>query len=108
MGLYHSVYRAYGFAIPAVDIDTLDTALADQPDAERLGRIHHQYLGDFEKTFLLAESTEVEACDFARLTPGDFARYEIPVWNRVLHDMAVRLGHAEHPEPAWLLIHDYS
>jgi hypothetical protein len=108
MGLYHSTYVAYGFEIPAVDIDTLDNALADQPDGERLGRVQHQYLGDFEKTFLLTECKEVEACDFARLTPDDFQRYELPVWNTVLHDMAVRLGHELHPEPAWLLIHDYS
>lgn len=108
MGLYHSVYRAYGFEIPAVDIDTLDTALADQPNGERLGRVHHQYLGDFEKTFLLTESTEIEACDFARITAADHTRYEIPVWNTVLHNMAVRLGHELHPDPTWLVIHDYS
>ena len=109
MGLYHSTYRAYGFEIPAAtDFDHLDQVLADQPDGERLGRVQRLYLGDFERLFLLAECTEVEANTFAHITAADFQRYELPVWNTVLHNTAVRLGHGVHPEPAWLLLHDHS
>lgn len=109
MGLYHSVYRAYGFEIPATsDFEHLDAVLADQPDGERLARVHHQYLGDFEQLFLHTSCEEVTENDFARITPADFQRYELPVWNTVLHRMAVRLGHELHPEPAWLVLHDHS
>lgn len=109
MGLQHTTSVGYGFEIPVtVDFDRLDAVLADQPDGERLGRVHHTYLGDFDRLFLLTESKEVEACDFARITAADFTRYEIPVWNTVLHDLAVRLGHELHPEPAWLVLHDHS
>lgn len=109
MGLYHSVYRAYGFEIPAdTDFDHVDQVLADQPDGERLGRIRHTYLGDFEQLFLLAVSDEVEANAFARITAADFQRYELPAWNTALHNIAVRLGHPLHPEPAWLVLHDHS
>ncbi|MBQ0974522.1 hypothetical protein KBZ00_25840 [Streptomyces sp. RK31] len=109
MGLYHSVYRAYGFEIPTTtDFERLDAVLADQPDGERLGRVQHLYLGDFERLFLLAVCNQVGPADFARVTADDYQRYELPVWNTVLHDMAVRLGQAAHPEPAWLLLHDLS
>lgn len=109
MGLYHSTHVAYGFEIPATtDFERLDKVLADQPDGERIARVQHTYLGDFEQLFLIAESEEVEANDFARLTSDYFGRYEIPLWNTALHNMAVRLGHALHPEPAWLVLHDHS
>ncbi|GHD70463.1 hypothetical protein GCM10010317_077810 [Streptomyces mirabilis] len=109
MGLYHSVYRAYGFEIPATtDFEHLDAVLADQPDSERLGRVEHTFLGDFEQLFLVAESSEIEANGFARITAADFTRYEIPVWTTVLHNIAVRLGHELDPEPAWLVLHDHS
>jgi hypothetical protein len=109
MGLSHSVYRAYGFEVPATtDFERLDTVLADQPDGERLGRVHHTYLGDFEQLFLHTICEEVEPASFARITADDYRRYELPVWNTVLHNIAVRLGHALHPEPGWLILHDYS
>lgn len=109
MGLYHSTRLAYGFEIPATtDFEALDAVIADQPDGERLGRVQHTYLGDFEQLFLLAESTAIEENTFARITPEAFTRYEIPVWNAVLHDVAARLGHELHPEPAWLVIHDHN
>lgn len=105
MGLYHTTRLAYGFEIPNTDWDTLDEVLAAQPDRDRV----EQYsLGDFEKTFLLVESSRVEENDFARITPDAFKRYEIPAWNTALHNIAVRLGHELHPEPAWLVLHDYS
>lgn len=109
MGLYHTTSVAYGFEIPATtDFEHLDAVLADQPDGERLGRVEHTFLGDFEQLFLVTESREVEANSFARITAEDFARYEIPVWTTVLHNVAVRLGHELHPEPAWLVLHDHS
>jgi hypothetical protein len=106
MGLYHSTYVAYGFEIPATtDFEALDEILAGQPDDRR---VQHTFLGDFERLFLIAESTEIEANDAARLGPDAYSRYEIPAWNTALHDIAVRLGHEQHPEPAWLVIHDHS
>jgi hypothetical protein len=109
MGLYHSAYKAYGFEIPTTtDFERLDAVLADQPDGERLGRVHHQYLGDFEQLFLLTECEEIEENTFARITADDFTRPEVPVWNTVLHNIAVQLGHELHPKPAWLVLHNYS
>lgn len=109
MGLYHTTRLAYGFEVPATtDFETLDQILADQPDGQRLGRVHHLYLGDYDQLFLLTESEDIEPNTFARVTPDQLTRYEIPVWNTVLHNMAVRLGHALHPEPAWLVLHDHS
>jgi hypothetical protein len=109
VGLQHSTYKGYGFEIPTTtDFEHLDEVMANQPDGERLGRIHHLYLGDFEQLFLLAVCDEVEENTFARITKDDFARYEVPVWNTVLHDTAVRLGHELHPEPAWLVLHNHN
>lgn len=106
MGLHHSTYLAYGVEIPATtDFDHLDTILGQQPDT---GRVQHTFLGDFERLFLTAEIKEIEENDFVRITPDQFTRYEIPAWNEALHAIAVRLGHAEHPEPAWLVLHDHS
>jgi hypothetical protein len=109
MGLQHSVYRGYGFEIPATtDFEALDATLADQLDSERQRRVQHLFLGDFEQLFLLAICEEVEPASFARITPADFLRYERPAWDTVLHVLAVRLGHETHPDPAWLVLHDYS
>jgi len=109
MGLYHSVYKAYGFEIPATtDFEALDQAMADQPEQEPERRVHYQYLGDFERLFLLVASEEIEANTASAVTAADFARYEIPAWTAALHRTAVRLGHETHPEPAWLVLHDHS
>jgi hypothetical protein len=109
MSLYHSTYVGYGFEIPAsTDFEQLDQVLADQPDSERLGRVEHTFLGDFERLFLHTSCEEIEANAFARITAAAFTRYELPVWNTVLHNIAVRLGHETHPEPAWLVLHDHS
>jgi hypothetical protein len=106
MGLYHSTYRGYGFEIPATtDFEHLDAVLADQPDNRR---VQHTFLGDFERLFLLTVCEEIEANSFASVTAADFTRYEVPAWNTALHAIAVRLGHEQHPEPAWLLLHDHS
>lgn len=109
MGLYHSTYKAYGFAIPTTtDFDQLDEAMADQPDSDRLARISHLYLGDFEVLFLLANCEEIEPNTYAALAADDLNRYMQPIWETALHNMAVRLGHPLHPEPAWLVLHNYS
>lgn len=109
MGLQHSTYKAYGFEIPAsTDFDALDQVLADQPDSDRLARVQRLYLGDFEVLFLLTVCEEIEANTFARLDPDDLERHMQPIWTTALHNMAVRLGHELHPEPAWLVIHDHS
>lgn len=106
MGLYHSTYRGYGFEIPpTTDFEHLDEVLADQRDSHR---VQHTYLGDFERLFLLTVCDEVEANASASITAADFQRYEIPTWNTALHNVAVRLGHEQHPEPAWLVLHDHS
>lgn len=105
MGLQHSTYKAYGFEIPATtDYERLDTVLAEQPDA----RVRHLYLGDFEVLFLLTACEEIEENTFARLQPDDLDRHMQPIWDTALHNIAVRLGHETHPEPAWLVIHDHS
>lgn len=109
MGLHHSVYRGYGFEIPVTtDFDHLDTVMTTQPEREQGGRVHHTYLGDFERLILLTAYEEIEEATFATVTAADFTRYEISAWNTALHNLAVRLGHETHPEPAWLLLHDYS
>jgi hypothetical protein len=109
MGMYHSTYRAYGFEIPTTtDFDALDLALAYQPDRAQGCRVGHTYLGDFERLFLHAVCEEIEENAFATVTSADFTRYEVPAWNAALHSLAVRLGHEAHPEPAWLVLHDYS
>ncbi|WP_338683865.1 hypothetical protein QD712_25615 [Streptomyces acidiscabies] len=109
MGLYHTVTVAYGFEIPATtDFERLDEVLADQPNSERPGRVHHTYLGDFERLFLLAESTEVDENAFTAVMPNAYTRYEVPAWNAALHLIAGRLGYEQHPLPAWLVLHDHS
>lgn len=109
MGLYHSTYTGYGFEIPATtDFEHLDEVITDQPDGESPGRVWHQYLGDFERLFLLTACEEIEENECARIATADLQRSEVPVWNAALHRIAVRLGHGEHPEPAWLVLHDYS
>ena len=109
MGLQHSTYVAYGFEIPTTtDFEQLDQVLAEQPDGERLGRVQRLYLGDYEQLFLLTALDEIEENTFARITAAHFERPELPAWNAALHNIAVRLGHEQHPEPAWLVLHDHS
>ncbi|MCX4697049.1 hypothetical protein [Streptomyces sp. NBC_01373] len=107
MGLYHSVGIAYGFEIPnTVDIDAIDDALRDQPNAR--DGIGWLVIGDRDKTLLVTEYKRAEENTVIPVTPEFFARYEVPAWNKALHEAAVRIGYPEHPAPAWLVIHDYS
>jgi hypothetical protein len=109
MGLSHSTYVAYGVEIPATtDFERLDEVLATQPEREQGGRVEHTYLGDYERLFLLTESTEVEENTAVAIASNAYARYEIPAWNKALHAIAVRLGHEQHPLPTWLVLHDHS
>jgi hypothetical protein len=109
VGLHHSTYKAYGFELPATtDFDALDEAMADQPEQEPGRRVHHQYLGDFERLFLLVNVEEIEENTSSAITAADFTRYEIPAWTAALHQMAARLGHEAHPLPTWLVLHDHS
>lgn len=105
MGLYHSTYVAYGVEIPATtDFEQLDQVLAEQGR----DRVEHTYLGDYQRLFLLTESTEVEENTAVAIASNAYARYEIPAWNKALHAIAVRLGHEQHPLPTWLVLHDHS
>jgi hypothetical protein len=109
MGLDHSTYKGYGFEIPTTtDFEALDEVLADQADGDRFARIEHLFLGDFEVLFLLAACEEIGSNTFARLAPDDLVRHMTPVWDTALHNMALRLGHPLHPEPAWLVLHNHS
>jgi hypothetical protein len=107
MGMHHSTYFAYGIRVPDTDPETLDAALKGQPDNARVGYCHG---GDYDAdmTFLVTEFHRVNAGDFKVITPESFQRYEIPAWNAALHAIAVKLGHADHPAPGWLLIPDLS
>ncbi len=109
MSLQHSTYLGYGFEIPATtDFDRLDGVLAEQPDADRIGRITHQYLGDFERLFLLAHCDEVEENTSVAITADHWMRHELKWWQPALHDIAARLGHPDHPKPTWHVLHDHS
>lgn len=105
MGLSHSTYVAYGVEIPATtDFDRLDQVLADQGR----DRVEHLYLGDYQRMFLVTESIEIKENTAAAIGPNAYARYEVPAWNKALHEIAVRLGHEQHPLPTWLVLHDHS
>lgn len=109
MGLSHSTYVGYGFEIPTTtDFEQLDAVINDQPDAELLGRVWHQYLGDFERLFLLTACEEVVENTVTRVESADFTRPELAGWIAALHNVTVRLGHEKHPLPTWLVLHDHS
>jgi len=107
MGMYHSTYFAYGFQLPDTDSEALEAALKDQPDTHRVGYLH---AGGYDRdmTFLVTECESADLGEFAVITPESFQRYEVPAWNKALHEAAVKLGHADHPQPGWLLVPDLS
>jgi hypothetical protein len=108
MGLYHSVALAYGFEIPAdTDLDQLDRVIGDGPDLlkDSVGQI---VIGDFDQLLLVTRYTPTAENTVVRLTGDSLAKTdELTAWDAALHDVAVRLGHVDHPAPAWLLIHNY-
>jgi hypothetical protein len=107
MGLYHSVALAYGFEIPAdTDLDQLDQVIGDGPDLlkDSVGQI---VIGDFDQLLLVTRYTPTPENTVVRLTADMATAPELTAWDAALHDTAVRLGHVDHPAPAWLLIHNY-
>jgi hypothetical protein len=107
MGFYHSVSLSYGFEIPPrTDIDEIDRALFGQPNSpDSVGYI---VVGDCDRLLLVTRSTRVDENEVVRITPDTLAEpTDLTAWDTALHDAAVRLGLADHPAPAWLLIHNY-
>jgi len=108
MGLYHSVAVAYGFEIPtSTDLDTLDQVIGDGPDLVK-DSVGHIVIGDYDRLLLVTRFAPVEENAIVRLTPDTLAQpAELATWEEALHDTAVRLGHADHPAPTWLVVHNY-
>ncbi|MGW5352230.1 hypothetical protein ACWERV_17175 [Streptomyces sp. NPDC004031] len=108
MGLYHSIAVAYGFEIPNdTDLDQLDKALGDGPDllADSVGQI---VVGDYEQLLLVTRYTRIEENTVLPLAPGGLATVdEMTAWNEALNAVAARIGQAAHPQPGWLVIHNY-
>lgn len=106
MGLYHSVNVVYGFEIPArTDVGEIDRALQNQPyDPDSVGYI---VVGDCDRLLLVTRCTRVDENAVVSLTPEFFTPPGLSDWGVALHEAAVRLGLAEHPAPAWLVIHNY-
>lgn len=108
MGLKNSTSLAYGFEIPtSIDLDQIDRALGeernDDPDC-----VGYTVVGDWDKAVLCTRFTSVGENQVLRLTPGTLASPEqLAAWETALHDAAVRMGCADHPAPAWLVIHNY-
>lgn len=108
MGLYHSVSLSYGFEIPAdTDLDQLDAVIGDGPDLVK-DNVGHLIVGDYERLLLVTRHTRVDENDVVCLAADSLAHLgELAEWDAALHEVAVRLGHVDHPEPAWLLVHNY-
>lgn len=107
MGLYHSVGVAYGFEIPSsTDIDDVDRACFGQPESpDSVGYI---VVGDCDRLLLVTRHRAVKENEVVQLDAGQLATVdEMTAWNEALHAVAVRLGQAAHPDPGWLLIHNY-
>jgi hypothetical protein len=107
MGLYHSICLTYGFEIPAdTDIDELDALLADQPkDRESVG---HVVVGDRDQLLLVTRFAGVAENTVVRLTADTLTPTDVTAtWDAALHEIAVRLGHPDHPAPAWLVVHNH-
>ncbi|MFJ6559902.1 hypothetical protein ACIQMV_08475 [Streptomyces sp. NPDC091412] len=108
MGLYHTVSLTYGFEIPtSIDLDEIDRATGDQdhhPDG-----VGYIVVGDLDKLLLVTRYMRASENTVVRLTADDLASpAELAAWEASLHAVAVRLGHTDHPAPAWLLTHNYS
>lgn len=108
MGLYHSVAIAYGFEIPATtDLDQLDQVIGDGPDLVK-DNVGHIVIGDYDQLLLVTRYTTVKENAVIRLTADTLAPpADLAAWEEALHAIAVRLGHPDHPAPAWLAIHNY-
>lgn len=107
MGLYHSVGIAYGFEIPTTtDLDDIDRALGeernDDPDC-----VGYTIVGDNDKAILCTRYRAVAENAVVPITADMASVAELAAWDSALHDVAVRLGHEQHPEPRWLVVHNY-
>lgn len=109
MGLYHSVAVAYGFEIPNdTDLDQLDHVIGDGPDLLK-DSVGHIVVGDCDQILLVTRYAPVEENAVIPLAPDTLATVdEMTAWNEALHAVAVRLNQAAHPQPGWLVIHNYS
>lgn len=108
MGLYHSVHVVYGFEIPTdTDLETLDRVIGDGPDLVK-DSVGHIVVGDYDQLLLVTRFTPVKENEVVPVIPDDLASVaELAAWDSELDAVAVRLGHADHPEPRWLVIHNY-
>lgn len=107
MGLYHSVGLAYGFEIPtSTDLEQLDQVIGDGPDLLK-DSVGHIVVGDLDQLLLVTRYTPVNENTVVRLTADMASVAELAEWDTALHQVAARLGHTDHPAPAWLLIHNY-
>lgn len=108
MGLKHSTRLAYGFEIPAnTDLEEIDRALGGAPDDDP-DAVGYAVIGDWDAALLCTRHTVIAKNTVLRLTPDVLAPSEVLAkWEAALHDVAVRLGYADHPAPAWLVVHNY-
>ncbi|BCM70912.1 hypothetical protein EASAB2608_06246 [Streptomyces sp. EAS-AB2608] len=108
MGLYHSVSLAYGFEIPAdTDLDLLDQVIGDGPDLVK-DSVGHMVIGDCDQLLLVTRFTPVKENEVVPFIPDELASVaELADWDSALDSAAIRLGYADHPEPRWLVVHNY-
>lgn len=107
MGLYRSVAVAYGFELPnTIDLNRLDEVIGDGPDLVK-DSVGHVIVGDYDRLLLVTRHLPIAANAVMALTPDALApAAELAAWGQALHDVAVRLGHEDHPAPAWLVVHN--
>lgn len=109
MGLYHSVSLAWGFELTdETNFDHLDKLLGDESNLlqDSVGRI--VIVGDYDRLLLVTRNRRIEENAVVRLTADNHAEPdELAASTSTLHDVAVRLGYPDHPEPAWLVIHNH-
>jgi hypothetical protein len=107
MGLYHSVGIAYGFEITNdTSLEQLDEVIGDGPDLVK-DSVGHIVVGDYDRLLLVTRYAPVEENAVVRLGWSLAEPAELAAWEEALHGVALRLGHADHPAPAWLAIHNY-
>jgi hypothetical protein len=108
MGLYHSVAVTYGFEIPKdTDLDLLDQVIGDGPDLA-VDSVGHIVIGDLDQLLLVTRYTPVKENEVVPILPDQLASVaELAAWDSALDYTAVRLGHPDHPQPRWLVVHNY-
>lgn len=112
MGLYHSVGIAYGFEIPnTTDLSQLDETILQAtsgqpgPSADKVG---HIVIGDLDRLMLCTRYLPVKENEAVPVVPDELASVaELRAWDSALHHVAVLLGHSDHLQPRWLVVHNY-